>query len=246
MSGLQASSTRSDASGAVPAATEIGIGDVSGITVVLADDHPVVRRGLRMLLEEAGLRVVAEAADTRETGRKVLGYKPTVLILDLGMPDGSSLEAIPGLLERSPSTAIVVLTMHDEPELARGALRAGARAFVLKEAAESELVAAILAATHGDRYLNPRLGARIASKRANDGASPDRLTNRERDVLKRLAAGHTNLEIARQLYLAARTVEAHRARLQRKLGLATRAELVAYAREHGLFPSAGRDCPAGT
>jgi two-component system response regulator NreC len=246
MSGLQASSTHSDASGVVPAASEIRVVDASGITIVLADDHPVVRGGLRILLEEAGFRVVAEATDIGETRRKLMGYRPTVLILDLSMPGGSSLEAIPRLIDISPETAIVILTMHDEPALARRALRAGARAFVLKEAADSELVAAILAATNGDRYLNPRLGARIASKRDDDGASADRLTDRELQVLKRLAAGHTNLEIARQLYLASRTVEAHRARLQRKLGLTTRAELVGYAREHGLFPSAGRDCSAVT
>jgi two-component system, NarL family, response regulator NreC len=212
------------------------VGSGARITVVLADDHPVVRRGLRTVLEEAGLELVAEAADTAEARRKVLGYKPDVLVLDLSMPGGSSLEAIPGLLEISPETAIVILTMHDEPALVREALRAGARAFVLKEAADAELVDAIFAASAGDRYLNPRLGARIAAKPVDDGESAGVLTDRQLEVLKRVAIGHTNLEIARQMYLAPRTVEAHRAHIQRKLGRKTRAELVAYARERGLFP----------
>ncbi len=245
MSALRTSATHPDARDAGLAGNARRVGEVSGITVVLADDHPVVRRGLRILLENAGFLVVAEAADTGETRRKVLGYKPAVLILDLKMPGGSSLEAIPGLIGRSPKTAIVVLTMHDEPELARAALGAGARAFVLKEAADSELVDAILTARHGDRYLNPRLGARIAATAGADRESTNGLTGRELEVLKRLAAGHTNLDIARQLYLGVRTVEARRARLQRKLGLTTRAELVAYARDHGLFPSTGSTCWRG-
>lgn len=203
---------------------------------MLADDHPVVRRGLRTVLEEAGLDLVGKAADTAGARRKVLAYKPNVLVLDLSMPGGSSLEAIRGLLEISPETAIVILTMHDEPALARDALRAGARAFVLKEAADSELVDAILAASGGDRYLNPRLGARIAAEPAADGESPDGLAARELEVLKRLAAGYTNLDIARQLQLALRTVEGHRVHLQRKLGRWSRVELIGYAREHGLFP----------
>lgn len=232
MSASHADSTPSRLSDSALRPSQGRLASVAGITIVLADDHPVVRRGLRMLLEEAGFRVVAEAADTGETRRKVAGYKPTVLILDLSMPDGSSLDAIPRLIETSPETAIVILTMYDEPPLARAALRAGARAFVLKEAADAELVDAVIAASDGDEYLNPRLGARIAA--AEESAV--RLTDRELELLKRLAAGHTNVEVARQMYLAPRTVEAHRARLQRKLGLTTRAELVAYARDNRLFP----------
>jgi two-component system response regulator NreC len=236
MSAAQRNSSNSHASHAVLPRGEGHVGNGAGVTVVLADDHAVVRRGLRTVLEEAGLDLVAEAADTPEARRKVLAYKPNLLVLDLSMPGGSSLEAIPGLLEISPETAIVILTMYDEPALARDALRAGARAFVLKEAADSELVDAIVAVRAGDRYLNPRLGARIAAKPATDGESLDGLTARELEVLRRLAAGYTNLEIARQMHLAQRTVEAHRAHLQRKLGRSSRAELVAYAREHGLFP----------
>jgi two-component system, NarL family, response regulator NreC len=236
MSAPRHRSSNSHAAHAVVPGGEGRVGNGAGVTVVLADDHAVVRRGLRMVLEEAGLDLVGEAADTPEARRKVLAYKPNVLVLDLSMPGGSSLEAIPCLLEISPETAIVILTMHDEPALARDALRAGARAFVLKEASDSELVDAIFAASGGDRYLNPRLGARIAAKTAADGESLDGLTARELEVLRRLAAGYTNLEIARQMHLALRTVEGHRVHLLRKLGRSSRVELVAYAREHGLFP----------
>ncbi len=236
MSALQRCSNHSNPSQAGPPPTACQVGSGASITVVLADDHPLVRRGLRIVLEEAGFELVAEAADAAEARRKVLAYKPNVLVLDLSMPGGSSLEAIPGLLEISPDTTIVILTMHDEPAMARQALRAGARAYVLKEAADCELVEAIFTARSGDRYLNPRLGARIAAKATATGELPDGLTVREVELLKRLAAGYTNLEVARQMHLALRTVEGHRVHLERKLGRWSRAELVEYAQEHGLFP----------
>lgn len=202
-------------------------------TVVLADDHPVVRRGLRMLLDaEEGLEVVAEAGDVETAVRKVRGYKPDVLVLDLSMPGGSGLEAIPRVLEASPRTAIVVLTMQDEPEAARAALRAGALAFVLKEAADTELEDALHAALRGRRYLTPQLGARIARE---PEPTPDQLSDRELDVLRLIALGYSNGEIGQQLFLSVRTVESHRSHIARKLGRASRAELVSYAREHGLF-----------
>lgn len=209
-------------------------GTASVITIVLADDHTIVRSGLRVLLDaEDGVQVVAEAADIDEAERKVLAYKPSVLVLDLSMPGGSSLAAIPDLQAASPGTAIVVLTMEDEPRFAREALRAGAFGFVLKEAAESELLQAIDAAANGLRYINPQLGALIA---AQPDAPSDRPDNREREVevLRMVALGHTNIEISQKLYLSVRTVESHRAHIQRKIGSTTRADLVAYAHEHGL------------
>lgn len=209
---------------------------VPRITVVLADDHPIVRRGVRILLEEAGFELVGEAADAVEARRQVAAYKPDVLLLDLSMPGESSLAAIPGLLEISPHTAILILTMHDEPALAREALRVGARGFVLKDLADSELVDAIVAVSGGDGYVGTRLGAQIAVQPAAGPESPDELTSREVQVIKRLAAGYTNSEIAQQIYLAKRTVEACRGGIQHKLGYRSRAELVAYARENGLFP----------
>lgn len=210
-------------------------GTASVITIVLADDHTIVRSGLRVLLDaEDGVQVVAEAADIDEAERKVLAYKPSVLVLDLSMPGGSSLAAIPDLQAASPGTAIVVLTMEDEPRFAREALRAGAFGFVLKEAAESELLQAIDAAANGLRYINPQLGALIAAQPDAPSDRPDNLSEREVEVLRMVALGHTNIEISQKLYLSVRTVESHRAHIQRKIGSTTRADLVAYAHEHGL------------
>jgi two-component system response regulator NreC len=168
--------------------------------------------------------------------RKVLAYKPQVLVLDLSMPGGSSLAAIPRMLSASSHTAIVVLTMEDEPRFARQALRVGALGFVLKEAADTELVEAVRAAARGQRYLNPQLGGLIATSETPPGP-PDDLTGREVEVLRLVALGHTSAEISEKLYLSVRTVESHRAHIQQKAGRTSRSELVAYAREHGLMDS---------
>jgi two-component system response regulator NreC len=206
------------------------------ITIVLADDHAVVRSGLRMLLEaEADVEVVAETGDIESTRRSVLGHKPTVLVLDLNMPGGSSLEAIPAIMEASPDTSVVVLTMQEDPAFAREALRAGASGYVLKQAAGTELVQAIRAAVGGGTWLNPDLGARMAAAPAVPAGPPGDLTERELDVLRLIALGHTNNEIAQQLYLSVRTVETHRAHIQQKLGMSSRAELVRYALDHDLI-----------
>jgi two-component system response regulator NreC len=209
-----------------------------GMTIVLADDHTLVRTGLRMLLDaQDGLQVVAEAGDVAEAVRKVRAYKPDVLVLDLSMPGGPSLAAFPSLQEASPRTAIVVLTMEDEPRFARAAMRAGALGFVLKEAADTELVEAVNAAAAGLRYLNPQLGGLIAAEPEESAALPDGLSEREGEVLRLVALGYTNAEIAQKLYLSVRTVESHRAHIQQKSGATTRAGLVAYAREHDLLES---------
>jgi two-component system response regulator NreC len=206
------------------------------ITIVIADDHPVVRAGLRLLLEaEDGLTVVGDAGDVASTERRVAAYHPRVLLLDVNMPDGSSLPAIPRMREAAPDTQIVVLTMHNDPELARTALRTGAIGFVLKEAAESELVQAVRLAAEGRTYLNPELGARLAAEVPDRAGPPDDLTERELQVLKLIALGHTNVEIASRLYLSVRTVESHRAHVQQKTQRSSRADLVSYAREHGLL-----------
>jgi len=204
------------------------------LRVVIADDHSVVRRGLRQLLEaEAGLEVVAEAEDIDGARRYVRGHHPDVLVLDLNMPGGSTLEAIPQIREESPDTQIVVLTMQNEPAYAREALSAGVMGYVLKEAADDELIEAVRRAAAGDTYLNPRLGARVAA--APPPGPPDGLSEREVQVLRMIALGHTNAEIAEQLYLSVRTVETHRAHIQQKLNLGSRSELVHYALEHGLM-----------
>ncbi len=210
--------------------------DAGPITIVLADDHQVVRAGLRLLLEaEEGFRVIAEAGDVPTTERRVTAYHPRVLILDLNMPGGSSLPAIPRLRASAPDTQIVVLTMQNEPAFAREALRAGALGYVLKEAADDELVQAVRLAAEGRTYLNPELGARLAAEPPIPSGPPDDLSAREIEVLRLIALGHTNGEIASRLYLSVRTVESHRAHLQQKTRRTTRADLVAYAREHGLL-----------
>jgi two-component system response regulator NreC len=203
------------------------------IRIVLADDHAVVRSGLRMLLDnESDFEVVAEASDVEGARRYVRGHHPRVLLLDLNMPGTSSLEAIPIIREESPDTQIVVLTMQQEPAFAREALSAGALGYVLKEAADEELVEAVRRAAVGESYLNPRLGARIAAE--PPPGPPDDLSDREVEVLRLIALGHTNAEIAGQLYLSVRTVETHRAHIQQKLRMSTRSELVGYALEHAL------------
>jgi two-component system, NarL family, response regulator NreC len=210
--------------------------DGEPITIVLADDHAVVRSGLRMVLEREGtFEVVSEAGDAESALRTVLGHKPAILVLDLNMPGQlSSLDAIPRVQEVSPDTRVVVLTMQEDPEFARRALRAGAAGYVLKEAADDELVDAIRRVADGATYLNPRLGAVLAAAPPEPSGPPDDLTEREVEVLRLIALGHTNSEIAHELYLSVRTVESHRAHIQQKLGRSTRAELVRYALDHGL------------
>jgi two-component system response regulator NreC len=208
------------------------------IRIVLADDHAVVRRGLELLLAaEEGLEVVASVGDVDAAIRTARGYKPDVLVLDLNMPGGSSLEAIPKILEASPDTHIAVLTMQNEPAFARQALGAGALAYVLKEAADDELVAAVRRVAAGETYLNPQLGARMAAEPPQRSGPPDDLSEREVEVLRMIALGHTNAEIAEQLYLSIRTVESHRAHIQQKLCRSSRADLVLYALDHGLVES---------
>ncbi|HMC49726.1 MAG TPA: response regulator transcription factor [Solirubrobacterales bacterium] len=209
-------------------------GDLGATTIVLADDHTVVRNALRLLLDaEPGFEVVAEAGDVDTAVRYVRGHKPTVLILDLNMPGRSSLDAVPDIRAASPQTEIVVLTMQNEPAFARRALQAGVRGYVVKEAADAELVQAVCSAAVGDTYLQPALGARLAAGENSD--KEDELSERERDVLRLIALGHTNAEVAEQLYISIRTVESHRAHIQQKLSLSSRADLVRYALERGLI-----------
>lgn len=207
------------------------------IRIVLADDHGVVRAGLRLLLDhDPRFEVVAEASDVDGALRAVLGHKPDVLVLDLNMPgELSSLEALPGVTERSPATRTVILTMQEDPEYARRALRAGAVGYVLKEAADAELVEAVRRAADGGTYLNPALGARLARMPERAAGPPGGLSAREAEVLRLIALGHTNAEIGDELVLSVRTIETHRAHIQQKISRSTRAELVRYALDHGLL-----------
>jgi two-component system response regulator NreC len=202
-------------------------------TIVLADDHPVVRSGLRLLLDrEEGLRVVAEAASGDAALRLSRAHRATVLLLDLNMPgrlDG--FETIAAVRAQAPATSVVVLTMQEDPGFARRALAAGATGYVLKEAADADLVEAVRTVIAGGRYVTPRLGAALGA----GPASPDDLTGRELEILRLIALGHTNVEISEQLYLSVRTVESHRAHIQQKLRRSTRAELVRYALDRGLL-----------
>ncbi|HKH16353.1 MAG TPA: response regulator transcription factor [Solirubrobacteraceae bacterium] len=203
------------------------------IRLVIADDHAVVRTGLRLLLEaEDGVTVVAEAGEIDTTKRMVAAHRPDVLVLDLNMPGAPSLPAIPDLAQR---TAVVVLTMQNDPAFAREALQSGALGYVLKEAADAELVGAVRAAADGRTYLNPELGARMAAAPPAPEGPPDDLTERELEILRLIALGYTNAEIGGQLYLSVRTIESHRAHIQQKTRRSTRAELVRYALDHGLL-----------
>jgi two-component system, NarL family, response regulator NreC len=208
--------------------------EVEVLSIVLADDHTVVRSALRMLLEaEDDIEVVAEAGTADDALRYVRGHSPSVLILDLEMPGRPSLEVLPEIVEASPDTGVVILTMRNESEFAREALRSGVRGYVLKEAADAELVQAVRCASAGETYLQPALGVRLA-REAPDAAN-DGLSEREHGILKLIALGHTNAEIADQLFLSIRTVESHRSNLQGKLGLNSRAELVRYALDRGII-----------
>jgi two-component system response regulator NreC len=206
---------------------------VEPIRIVIADDHAVVRTGLKLLLQaEDGLSVAAEAGEIDTTMRMVRAHRPDVLVLDLNMPGPASLPAIPELAQQ---TAVVVLTMQNDPAFAREALQAGALGYVLKEAADAELVSAVRAAADGRTYLNPELGARMAAAPPAPEGPPDDLTERELEILRLIALGHTNAEIGGRLYLSVRTIESHRAHIQQKTRRGTRAELVRYALDHGLL-----------
>jgi two-component system, NarL family, response regulator NreC len=204
------------------------------IRIVLADDHSVLRSGLRMLLDsEHGLEVVAEAANTEEAARYVRGHHPDVLILDLNMPGESGLDLIPRLTADDPDTKIVVLTMQRDPAFARQALRTGALGYVIKDAADTELVEAVRAAARGNQYINPQLGAKLLAMPADE--RPGDLSDRELEIVRLIALGHTNPEIASQLFLSIRTIEAHRSHIHQKLRISTRAELVRFALENRLI-----------
>jgi two-component system response regulator NreC len=205
------------------------------IDVIIADDHSVVRDGIRTVLErtDGEFRVVGETADVPSTIREVREIKPDLLTLDLSMPGGSSLGALPACFIAHPTLAVAILTMREDPEYARQALRAGARSYVLKEADPPELLQAFRIAVAGGNYLHPRLGAVIATGQENptDGVA---LSEREQEVVRLIANGYTNPQIAEQLHVAERTVKTYRARAIEKLGFSSRAEITAYVRRVGL------------
>jgi len=204
------------------------------ITVLIADDHAIVRDGLRLIIEGDGeMQVIGETGDVPGTRQQLRQHAPDVLLLDINLAGESGLDAIPALRGDSPGTAIVVLTMQKEPAYARQALESGASAYLVKEAAGQELVRAIRAVAAGQTYLQPELGALVLQ--AKEPSSDEQLTERERQVLRMIAMGYTNAQISEQLFLSVRTIESHRARIQQKLGVSGRAELIRYALDHGLI-----------
>lgn len=206
----------------------------STIRVMLVDDHAVVRAGLRRLLEDAGgVEVCGEAGTAKEAVELVEIRRPDVVVLDIGLPDADGLELVDTLRTKGRGSRVLVLSMHDEPERVERSFAAGADGYLVKDAAEGELIAALEAVQRGERYLYPPLGA--AMIKAASAPPRDPLTDREREIVRLLALGHTNAEIASQVFLSIRTIEAHRAHAMSKLRLSSRAELVAWALERGLL-----------
>jgi DNA-binding NarL/FixJ family response regulator len=205
---------------------------------MIVDDHAVVRAGLRMLVDaEEDMETVAEAGSVRDAIFETRSTKPDLALMDLVMPGEGGLEGIPQLLHERPGLKILVLSMQDDPRYVREAFALGASGYVLKEAADAEVVQAIREVARGGRYVHPELGARLvaADAEAERRADADPLSEREREVLGLLARGFTNQEIAKQLYISVRTAETHRAHVMQKLRLASRAELVSYALANGLL-----------
>jgi two-component system, NarL family, response regulator NreC len=208
--------------------------------ILLVDDHAVVRSGLRRVLDaERDLDVVAEAGDAQHAIFENRTHEPDVVLLDVTMPGRSGLDVIPDLLRDAPQAKVVILSMENDPRYVRRAFESGAAGYVLKDAAEAELVAAVREVAAGGQYVNPALGAELvaAEAEARRQAEDDPLSEREREVLKLLALGHTNQEISGKLYISVRTAETHRAHIMQKLRLQTRAEVVHYALERGLLES---------
>jgi two-component system response regulator NreC len=206
--------------------------------VLVIDDHAVVRSGLRSLLaNEPDLEVVGEAGNARDAVFEARALKPDVILLDVVMPGESGIEVLPKLKKEAPDAKVLVLSMQDDPRYVREAFAQGASGYVLKEAADAEVVGAVREIAAGGSYVHPVLGARMvaAEAEARAAADSDPLSDREREVLRLLALGHTNQEIAKQLYISVRTAETHRAHIMQKLRLSTRAELVRYAMAHGLL-----------
>ncbi len=208
------------------------------IRVLIVDDHAIVRSGLRRVLDaEVDIETVGEAADAERAVFEAIECKPDVVLLDVMMPGKTGIEGMPSLLQAVPAAKVLVLSMQDDPRYVREAFDAGASGYVLKEAADTEVVGAVRAVAAGERYVHPSLGARLVAADSDERrrAADDPLSEREREVLRLLALGHTNQEIAKMLYISVRTAETHRSHIMQKLQLGSRAELVRYALAEGLL-----------
>jgi two-component system, NarL family, response regulator NreC len=212
------------------------------VTVLLADDHPIVRQGLRHLLEaEPDLKIVGEASDGLQAVQLTEKFKPNVLIVDMMMPDLNGLEVLRQVKDRSPATCCIVLSMQSADVYVVEALKAGALGYVLKETGPSELVNAVQQVIGGKRYLSPRLSERLIDvllHAAEDFTHDpyETLTNREREILQMSAEGMTTAAIAKRLSISPRTAELHRSRMMDKLGLNNQTELIRYALKRGILP----------
>jgi DNA-binding NarL/FixJ family response regulator len=209
------------------------------IKVLLADDHSIVREGLRRIVEESGeMQVVAEAADGREAIQLVKENLPDVAVIDISMPGVDGLEVISQLQTQQPKLPILVLTMHEEGQYVVRAIQAGAMGYITKQSAPEQLVNAIRKVHEGQRYLTDEAAEALALRiaKGNKGQSPlESLSMRELQVLRRLAMGHTNREIANAYHISVKTVDTYRARLLKKLGLRNNAELSRYAIQNRLI-----------
>lgn len=215
----------------------------SPIRIFLADDHAVLRAGLKALLNaEPDMEVIGEAGDGRHCVQKVARLQPDVILLDINMPHCNGLEALPKLRQASPASRILILTMHDDAQYLRQALAEGSVGFILKQAADTELLSAIRTVYNGGVFLHPAhtktlledtLDQTPAEAPTNNALA--QLSEREQEVLRLVALGHSNKEIADMLYLSVKTVETYKARLMGKLALKTRTALVRFALKHGLL-----------
>jgi two-component system response regulator NreC len=208
------------------------------IRVLIVDDHAVIRSGLHLLLEaEQDIEVVGEAGTVKNAVFEARAKKPDVVLMDVVMPGPSGIEGVPLVLKEAPEAKVLVLSMQDDPRYVHEAFAAGAAGYILKEAVDTEVVDAVHDVAAGGRYVHPALGARLVAAEAEAKAreEADPLSDREREVMRLLALGHTNQEIAKMLYISVRTAETHRAHIMQKLRLSTRAELVRHAIDQGLL-----------
>jgi len=212
------------------------------IRVLIVDDHAVVRAGLRHVLESAdGIEVVGQAGDFQHAIFETRATQPDVILMDIVMPGKSGIEAIPDVLAEVPAARVLILSMQDDPRYVREAFAAGASGYILKEAADTDLVTAVREVAAGGSYVHPTIGARLVSAEAAERkrADADPLSDREHQVLRLLALGHTNQEIAGTLFISVRTAETHRSHIMQKLHLQTRSQLVRYALAQGLLDDEG-------
>lgn len=213
------------------------------IRVLLADDHTIVRKGLRSLLDnEPGIEVVGEADDGREAVQQVEDLQPDIVVMDIAMPSLNGLEATRLIKQRSPETKVLILTMHADEEYVHQLLRAGVSGYLVKKAAPTELVTAIRAAWQGESFLSPSISRQVideyilrAGGAKEEEDSFDKLTNREREVLQLLAEGHSNRQVAEILSISVKTVETHKSNLMDKLDIQNITELIKYAIRKGVI-----------